>query len=304
MSTASKAAKGTDVTMASPELEEAGASKPIQLKRRLNVRIEGTPNLFEQLGPQSATWAPAENMHGKMFGAHMDCEAMDAPDHAAVLSSISNAVIVKATMLESKSTFPMPLGLSCNCIPGSEHTEFGERFLTTILPQGTQTEAQTLYEADQKAQLGMQWRTHYPQYTKANLETEGTMQVANCGYIFVSQHHPVIELIKENGMLVDSDLESQPLIDGEWLKLTKQLFAQACTALRTDILGKIQSADLNTLQFQLHTFNHAPWTSMRNEEFCYTHATNDEEKAALVAARLNHPCSFHARVELVYELNR
>lgn len=286
------------------EVEPVSTSAPLRIVRRLNVCIEGTPNLFEQLGPQSATWQPAEHMHAKMFGAHLELEHADTPDTATTLASISNAVFLKATILESKSTFPMPLGLSCNCIPGAELTEYGERFLATVLPQGTQTEAQTVYEADNKAQLGMQWRTLYPQYTKANLETEGTMQVANAGFIFVSKDHPTIELIRENGSLIENDIMSQPLIDGEWYKLTKQLFSQACRALRTDILGKIQTADLNTLQFQLHTFNSAPWTQLRNEEFCYSHNTMETEKAPLVASRLNHPCSFHARVELVYELNR
>lgn len=272
--------------------------KPVRITRRFCVKFEGSLNLIDQLGPMSATWSPSENTHATMFGANMEMEDTDT------LHAISNAVIVNCKLLESKSTFPVSLGLSCNVIPGQEVTEYGERYLTTILPQSTQNEAQIVYEADPEARMGLEWRTSYPRYTKLNLEEEGTMEVKNCAYLFVSQSHPVIDVLKENGDVITNDICEQTLIDGEWFKIDRPTFDAACTAIRRDVLSNVHTADLNTIQFQLHRFNSAPWNQIKNEEFCYSHDTEASKRAELVNARLNHPCSYHARVEMTYELNR
>jgi hypothetical protein len=308
MSTARKPTLNSTPAAVSASAEAAAGESPgnltdvVRVTRRFAVKIEGSMNLIEQLGPMSATWAPAENTHAAMFGANFDTDI--AAEHTNAVNSITNAVIVKAEMLESKSTFPVSLGLSCNVIPGQEVTDNGERFLATVLPMSSQNTPQTLYEADPKAQGGMEWRNAYPNYTKSNLETEGTMEVKNAEYLFVSQTHPAIDVIRYNPQSFQGNVSDSALIDNEWFKLTRETFSCACDAIKEDILSKVHTADLSAIQFQLHRFNGAPWTTLKNEEFCYDHNTPQEERAAKVQARMNMPCSYHARVQLTYELNR
>lgn len=279
-----------------------GGSDVLRVTRRFAVKIEGSMNLIEQLGPMAASWAPAENTHAAMFGANVDSDL--AAERTSVMNSITNAVIVKAEMLESKSTFPVGLGLSCNVIPGQEVTDFGERYLATVLPQSTQMSPQTLYEADPQAQSGISWRKSYPAYSKANLDTEGTMEVKNANYLFVSHAHPAIDVVRYNPEIFQGDVSESALIDGEWFKLTRETFDTACNLIQNEVLSKVHTADLSALQFQLHRFNSAAWTELKNEEFCYNHATPVQERPAHVAAMKDMPCSYHARIELTYELNR
>jgi hypothetical protein len=292
--------KSTDTQM--EESDEVLKAPTTRISRRFNVSFQGSMRMFEQLGNLSATWHPAENTHASMFGTDFD-SAENATDTTTTLKSIGNAVIVEAKVLETKSTFPVPVGVSCNVIPGNELTEFGERFLFTALPMGSQSESQLVYKADAKAETGLEWRTLYPTFTKANLEHEGVMQVNQCAYMFVSKNHPAVDVLRENSDRIDNDIAMQTLIDGEWYKVSRQCFTAACKALRKEILSKVHTADLNTLQFQMHRFNGEKWDSITNEEFCYPHSTPEDQRGDLVEMRLTSPCSLHARIELTYELN-
>lgn len=274
---------------------------PLRLARRFNVSIEGTLHNYESAGSMAATWKPLANTHTQMFGP--DLTMHDTTDQAAVMNSIGNAVIVKATMLESQSTFPVPLGISCNVIPGNEMNEFGDRYLCTVLPKSRVSEPQSLYEADPQAQNGLEWRVLYPDYNKSNLDTEGVMEVKNCPYVFVSQGHPAISLLKANEDMVNQKFDETDLIDNEWYKITRQVFSKCCETLRSQILAKLHTADLNNLTMQLHRFNNVMWTTIENEEHLYGPGLNEQEKELQYEHAMKHPYSYQARIEFVYELN-
>ena len=107
---------------------------------------------------------------------------------------------------------------------------------------------QVLYECDVAAEDGQQWRKEFPKYTAANIDTEGTMDVNSNPFLFVHQDHPAIMVIRHNHGLIGCDIDKQKKIDGEWFKVTRQVFALCCNALRDKVLNRITSNDLNLFQ--------------------------------------------------------
>jgi hypothetical protein len=258
-------------------------------------------NDFEAMGRTAATWQPVDNCHTELFGMDTDLLGSNA-DHANTTSAIGNAVIVKATMLQSKSTFTVPLGLTCNIIPSREMTDTGEKFLCTVLPDTHSTFPETVFEADVTARQGMEWRNLYPQYNTNNLETQGIMEVKGCPYVFVSQGHPAINLLRANSDLLGSDIDSMQKIDGEWFKVSRQVVMQCCQTLRTQVLNKVQNSDLNSIQLQLHRFQNVPWTSLPTTVSMNQNSISADKHKTEYVDTLMKPCMYMARIELVYEI--
>jgi hypothetical protein len=276
--------------------------QPVRITRRFNVSINGSMNDFEAMGRTAATWQPVDNCHTELFGMDAVGGGPLGHDHAGVTTAIGNAVIVKATMLQSKSTFTVPLGLTCNIIPSRERTDTGENFLCTVLPETHSTFPETVFEADVTARQGMEWRNLYPQYNTNNLESQGIMEVKGCPYVFVSQGHPAINLLRANSDLLGQDIDSQQKIDGEWFKVSRQVVMQCCKTLRNDVLDKEQNCDLNTIQLQLHRFQNVPWTSLPTTALMGQNSPNAEKHKSEYIDTLMKPCMYMARIELVYEI--
>ena len=114
-------------------------------------------------------------MSCRAFGAELDSVASYGTDTSAITNAIGNAVVVKCSMLQSKSTFPVALGMTMKGVPRKEWTDTGEKFLTTILPNHTNTTPEVLFEADATARQGLEWRSLYPQYNSTNLEKQGVV---------------------------------------------------------------------------------------------------------------------------------
>lgn len=115
-----------------------------------------------------------------------------------------------------RSTFPVPMGVSIECVPKQEKTDLGEGYAYTILPHSKISSPHVLYRCDVGAEEGNQWRKEYPKYNASNIETEGVLEVQNCPYVFVHQDHPVISLLRHNASLIGCNIDAQPKIDNEW----------------------------------------------------------------------------------------
>ena len=274
--------------------------QPVRVTRKFNVQIAGSMQDFESRGKTAATWKPVDNCHTELFG--VDEGAMACGDTNEVAMALGNAVIVKATMLQSKSTFPVPLGLSCSAITPTERNDAGEKFLTTILPESMTSTPEVLFEADATARQGIEWRSLYPEYNQTNLEQQGIMEVKGCPYVFVSQGHPAINLLRANSELLGSDIDTMQKIDNEWFKVSRQVVMQCCQTLRTQVLNKVPCSNLLEYDMSLSRFQGVPWSSLPNEAFM-THGNMDQEaQQAAYANVLMKPCSYSARIELVYEI--
>jgi hypothetical protein len=88
-------------------------------------------------------------------------------------------------------------------------TDLGDKFAYTILPMSEISSPHTIYKCDVSAEEGHQWRKEYPNYTNANLEGEGVLEVNNCAYVFVNQNHPIIALLRANASLIGCNIDEQ-----------------------------------------------------------------------------------------------
>jgi len=114
-----------------------------------------------------------------------------------------------------------------------EHTDTGEAYAFTTFPETTVNIPQLLYETSEDCSKADIWRRKFPEYNSDNLETQGVLEIKSCPYIFVHEKHPVISLISMNPEMVGTNLETCGRVDSEWYKITPEVLASSCNAIRS-----------------------------------------------------------------------
>ena len=281
------------------------------ITRRFHANIRGSFNLFASSGEDAASWSPVEGKSSDVFGVSEIFS--DAPDVDATSQLLSNAVLHRVTVLETKNKFPLPLGVTISCCPSDETTRTGHKYALTTLADSHNSTPLVVFEAEPNSNEGMQWRSEYPDYNSNNLETHGVLNVQGEGFVFVSQHHPVIALLKKNVDVLNADITQQPLIDGEWYKVAKQVMAGCCQQLRERVLKNVSARDLNNFSLQIHRLGNKEWTDFTsNSEIMsilpdeMSRAEHNGDQADLsrsISHILAKPYDFSARIEVTYEVN-
>jgi len=245
---------------------------------------------------------------GDVFGIS---EILDnAPDSGIGSSLLQNAVLHRVTVLESKNDFPLPLGVSLSCIPSDESTRTGHKYAMTCLANSHNPNPLCLFEAEAATNDGMQWRKDFPTYNASNLDTQGVLNVIGESYVFVSKNHPAIRVLRQNKDRLRQNIDEQPLIDGEWYKVGRQVLATCNQQLRQKVLNKVNTRDLNNFTVQLHRIGNKEWTSMNAHDEIMSAVPrevlwaddNQELLEKHVKLIMQTPYSFSARLELTYEV--
>jgi hypothetical protein len=260
-----------------------------RLTRRLNVCISGTLANFFAEGAGAATWKPIDGKQVFMFSNNFE----KADVHSAV-NALKNAYILNCKVLEVKSSLPVPVGVMINCIPNNEITDTAEKYAFTALPMSYNPTPHTLYEAESSSLENNEWRQQYREYTAENLSTHNVLPVNGSPYVFVHESHPVIGLLRANENVLGTKVDESSKIDGEWFKVGKQVLETACNTLQSKVLNKINCQDLNQLQVQLKRLDAQEWTD--HADVLSEYMDMDDQSI------FDRPCSFHARLELCYEL--
>lgn len=202
--------------------------------------------------------------------------------------------------MQDRSTFPVGLGVHINCVPPNEMNDLGERFAYTVLPQMQNTGGQIIYQCDVGSEEGLQWRKDFPKWTSANLEIEGVLNIDNNPWVFVHQDHPVISLLRHNAGLIGCQIDDQPKIDNQWYKVTRQVLAACCATLRSNVLSKVTSNDLNLFQVQIKRLNAENWDDMTNDfEVAQSSPSLSKEEAERF---LTTPYAYTTRLQIKYEI--
>lgn len=292
-------------------LVETGASTPGSniLKKTFFVEIRGTMNGFSVMGPTAGTWKPTEGKGVDMFGSDL-CGQTDS-DMTVASEALRHATIRKATLLQCYNNFNVPLGVSCSCLPSHEVVECGDKYAFTTMPCSSTSTPYLLHEASDSQHEAAQWRRDYGRFTHSNLETEQVLKVPNCPFVFVHENHPVINLLRMNKHLVGVDVDTAERMDKEWVKVTQSLLSSSCDAIRKNVLGRIQTEDLNSLQVQLHRIGDVGWDHVSQEEALVTFAPHPSWTAAELQSNFEthqkliteKPSVFMARIALEYEVN-
>ena len=224
----SVAAGGGDLVSSSAGTSNAATT----ITRRINVKIQGSMSDFAQDGQGCATWRGVDGKQAVIWGLQDlsvgSSISSASPGGGGGISSsvnsathaLSNAVIQKAVLLEHKSNFKVPLGVTINCLPSNEMTGYGEAYCYTVLPESINTVPLRLFEASEQSEDGQRWRREYPKYNASNLEKQGVLETTDCTYAFVHQNHPAVALLRANKDLLGSDIDQQQKIDNEWYKVS------------------------------------------------------------------------------------
>jgi hypothetical protein len=286
---------GGGVTTTEPQAVSigGGVAQGTILTRTLHVNVTGTLANLAMAGSTGGTWKLVDGKQIGVFGMGSEVDAQVATNQ------LRTALIHEMRIVQDRSTFPVPLGVSINCVPAHEMTDVGDRFAYTVLPQMSSSSGQVVYQSDVRSEEGLQWRKDYPKWTAANLETEGVLNVANNPWVFVHETHPVIALLRHNAGLIGCNIDEQPKIDQEWYKVTRQVLSACCQTLRAKVLSKVTSHDLNLFQVQLKRLNTESWDDVSDVDAasCSPSVTPDEAVRFLTT-----PYTYMARLQVKYEI--
>lgn len=292
MSAQPKFAGGPEPMLVSTSADP-GVPQGTILTRTLYVNVTGSLANLSMAGPSGGSWRLVDGKQIGVFGLGSEVDSQVATNQ------LRTALIHELKILQDRSTFPVPLGVTINCVPAHEMTDVGDRFAYTVLPGTQNSVAQTIYQCDTGSEEGLQWRKDYPKWTAANLETEGVLHVDNNPWVFVHETHPVVALLRHNAGLIGCKIDEQPKIDQEWYKVTRQVLSACCQTLRTKVLSKVTSHDLNLFQVQIKRLNAETWDDMNDLAAAKSASSLSKEEASDF---ITTPYSYMARMQIKYEI--
>ena len=278
------------MSISSSSSDASGVAQGTILTRTLHVHISGSLANLSMGGPTAGTWKLVDGKQIGVFGMGSEVDS-----HVAT-NQLRTAMIHELKVLQDSSTFPVPLGVTINCVPANEMVDIGDRYAYTVLPGMQNTVGQTIYQCDVGSEEGQQWRKDYPKWTAANLETEGVLHVDNNPWVFVHENHPVVALLRHNASLIGCKIDDQPKIDMEWYKVARQVLSACCQTLRTKVLSKVTSHDLNLFQVQVKRLNAETWDDMNDLD--HNPHLSKEEASKFITSKY----SYMARLQIKYEI--
>jgi len=244
-------------------LLSADASSPSQaqntvIKRTLCVHISGSLSNLALAGPQAAMWKAVPGKETELF-----CPSLESglnPEEQ--VDMIRNGLIRSVTLKEAQSTFPCAMGVTISCIPSNEVTDLGDRYAYTVLPNSTINSPQVIYACESSIQENAAWRQQYGKWNKANLEKEGVIDVPNQPFYFVHMSHPAIGLLRCNQDMIGCEVDKMPVVDKQWFKITRTVMGECCKTLRSQVLSKVHTQDMNMFSLQLHRLGAEAWDDL------------------------------------------
>ena len=298
------------------------------ITRRIHAVIRGSLAQFANSGSESASWTSVNGRMSEILG--ITDLLQGTADTASTTALLQNSLLHNVRIIEYKNDFPIALGVSISCVPNKEMTRTGSGYAFSCLPNNVNSTPLELYANEACTEDSLNWRLHYPEYNVNNLETHGVLNVSGESFVFVSKKHPVIDLLRVNKDILNADIDTHALIDDQWLKITKQVMHTCCTQLKSKVLSKVGTCDLNSLSLQISRLDGAEWIDISQNDELFsllppsvttarapqTSFENDDEKIKydnaqrLRQEQLNYEqhtlhskhFSFHCRLELQYEV--
>lgn len=298
------------------------------ITRRIHAVIRGSLAQFANSGSESASWTSVNGRMSEILG--ITDLLQGTADTASTTALLQNSLLHNVRIIEYKNDFPIALGVSISCVPNKEMTRTGSGYAFSCLPNNVNSTPLELYANEACTEDSLNWRLHYPEYNVNNLETHGVLNVSGESFVFVSKKHPVIDLLRVNKDILNADIDTHALIDDQWLKITKQVMHTCCTQLKSKVLSKVGTCDLNSLSLQISRLDGAEWIDISQNDELFsllppsvttvqapqTSFENEDEKQKYDNAQMlrqeqlnqkqhalhSKHFSFHCRLELQYEV--
>jgi hypothetical protein len=270
------------------------------VKRCVHMTVSGTLQGCDEKGATAGVWKPRE---GKLAHVFAPTEIGIDNNHETALNSLNNARVKSVICHEYTSTFPIPLGIKCDCLPATESTDIGHRYIMTTLPCHSNTTPQTLYSANDTSSEALRWKQEYPAYNQRNIDTHNVMEVKTHPVVFVDKEHPVISLLRANKDILGSDIDEQSLVQGRWHTVSRQCFNTACKTLRTKVLSNINTVNLSNFAMQVQPLDRKAWCDIGKGEHVkeIVEANTREGLQEAHTRALNRPYNISARFQIEYE---
>ena len=297
------------------------------ITRRLNCNIRGSLKDFASGGQESACWTTQNGRINDIMGIN---DLLQATGDQTGTQLLKTAVLQEVNLLEVANAHAVSLGVHLSCMNGKECTRTGQNYAFTCLPKSHNANPLCLYKNDATSADSVMWRASYPEYNSENLESHNVLNVTGEPYVFVSKAHPVIDLLRANKDVLNANIDDSTMIDGQWFKVTRQVMSTCCQQLRSKILEKIGTVDLNEIRVQISRLDGLNWKEMQcGDELMSTlpvrlsqpmgacpHPENSEQKTIFEQERANRAQeltasmtelldkknSFTCRLELKFEL--
>jgi hypothetical protein len=278
----------------------SGDSGFCTVTRSLHMTVSGTLQGNDEKGATAGSWKPRE---GKMCQVFCPTERGIDNNHETALNALNNARVKSVTCTEYTSTFPIPLGIKCDCLPATESTDIGHRYIMTTLPCHKNTTPQNLYSADDTSSEAVRWKQDFPEYTARNIDTHNVMEVKSHPVVFVDTKHPVISLLRANKEILGSDIDEQSLVQGRWHTVSRQCFNTAVKTLRSKVLSNINTVNLSNFALQVVPLDRKAWCDLGKGEHVkeIVNATTREGLQEAHMRALNKPYNISARFQITYE---
>lgn len=278
-----------------------------EICKTMKVDISGSLKRFALGGHGSASWFPQNGKLSECFGISELLE--HAADAQTVSNMLSKCNVLEVKVLDIQNNLPVAVGMTCSVIPPREVTSSGHQYAITCGARTSNQTPCTIFKAAEATEESTKWRQLFPQYNTNNLETHNVLTVTGQPYVFVDQFHPVIQLLKDNADILNADITQQPLIDGRWYKMTRQVLSSCSQTLRQKVLHNCNASDLNSFSIQIHRLNGQDWTQLSTNDELMSHISddvlirNDEaEIGAYIEHLQNRRGTFSMRMEITYEL--
>jgi len=268
--------------------------------RSLHMTVSGTLQGCDEKGATAGIWKPKE---GKLAHVFAPTEIGIDNNHETAINALNNARVKSVVCTEYTSTFPIPLGIKCDCLPATESTDVGHRYIMTTLPCHSNTTPQNLYSANDTSSEALRWKQEYPAYTTRNIDTHNVMEVKSQPVVFVDSKHPVISLLRANKDILGSDIDQQSLVQGRWHTVSRQCFNTACKTLRQKVLKDINTVNLANFAMQVQPLDRKAWSDIGKGEHVadIVNATTREGLQDAHTRALNRPYNISARFQINYE---
>ena len=278
------------------------------MERVLHVNITNSLGNLALAGPQGGVWKLVDGAQHQVLG-----QSAEGMDIGTSTNQLGNVLIHEVQILQHNNGFPVPLGVQLNCVPSREYTDLGEAYAYTVLPNSKLNTPETIYKAPPLSDDMYEWHKQFPQYTAANLETEGIMNVNNQGWCFIDQEHPAVPLMRYNAPILGCDIDSQVKMEDNWFKVSRQVLKVCCDTIREKVLSNMKTHDLNTLSLQVHRINAVGWedlgdgtVAMSNFKLksSWTPEEEDDAKRSHLRKFTSTPYTYAARIKIKYEVPR
>ena len=292
----------------SQQQQQSQTSAKNIVQRTLCVHITGSLANLTLAGPQAAMWKPVPGTETAVF-----CPALEGDmDPAEMTNAIRNGIVRSVKIMEQRSTFPCTMGVSMNCVRPTEVTDLGDQYAYTVLPHSSITSPQTVFACDTSLQENSVWMQQYGKWNKSNLGSEGVIDVPNQSYVFVHMDHPAIGLLRHNADLIGCDIDNQYKLDGQYVRVSRQVLGECFHTLRTKVMkGMDMAEDMNMFSVQLHRLNAETWDDLGDGTVAlegfktkakWTPEEHEREKEHHLRQFVTTPYQYIARLQVEYEI--